>query len=941
MSIKFFKTKKECIRENEKQRGLIANYGIKKYFIVKDYGSLLGKIQETSKKSYFEFIPDTIPVKLFFDIEIFKEKNLEWYNNPRLVIDVISREYGNEYILLESHKRTVPEKQSYHIIFPNVIFSNVLGLKRQVMSSMNLLEFMKEKVIDTSVYREGLFRTLYSSKEGEDRPLMYSNNSPIKDADLDTFICNIKGENGEFYDKTLEEKVRKPLCCSRGTSEVVKRRSSIMKIEDIKNEDKLIVYEYIKMYYNYNYSDIVDYKIGDKFICIGLKDKFCRFKKMEHKSNHQYIIIDMTGSKQKCHDIDCSNDKWNAIVFDNLPTELKNMLYNTFQISVKEIECIEKAKTDYNSYVIDNFQDKNVDFEYDRSLQKFHSNADSSLQHYLLCCKCSRNKCNMKYVVEEGNSFKMICTECNSAFPNGSSIMNITDSKKYSNASNFWTQINVTNNNITYIGEESFACDVALDNSILKNKEVTDLVNQILDGHKISKISQLLKIKFNDFVFDTEWYHFNGFSWNIDKDTLILKKCILDLSIFFDKIQQHYIKKGGDNEKIIHNIKTLIIKINKPGFKKEIVEECKIFYHQDKFHLKLNSKKHLVPFTNGVFDLLENKFRITKKEDYVSLLMNYEYNIEVDNNELHEFLGKVLPVESVRKYVLKKMSECLNGDIPNTKFLMFIGNGANGKSQLLNLMKYTMSDFGEKVEVTLLTRKRNNANESNTEKIKLLGKRFAYLSEPEDSEKINISLLKELTGSEEIVARGLYEGSQTFIMEAKLFLACNELPEIKGEDNALWRRIRVIDFPSSFVESPEGEHEYMIDTTLPSRLREDVTWRQTFMNTLIHYYYQNIMEPQEVQLKTNQYKDDNDIVMEFLSEKCNISVGNKNMRVDASSLWTCFKDWMIECNRNCKIKSKQFKDRINKITKYVYEKPIRIAGITNPVQGWMGIELKK
>src|SRR6476620_4710343 len=100
---------------------------------------------------------------------------------------------------------------------------------------------------------------------------------------------------------------------------------------------------------------------------------------------------------------------------------------------------------------------------------------------------------------------------------------------------------------------------------------------------------------------------------------------------------------------------------------------------------------------------------------------------------------------------------------------MFIGSeGANGKSQLLNLMKLTMGEFGEKVEVSLLTRKRSDANQANTEKIKLCNKRYAFLSEPEDGEKINIGLLKELTGSEEIIARGLYEKSKTFIMETKL-----------------------------------------------------------------------------------------------------------------------------------------------------------------------------
>jgi P4 family phage/plasmid primase-like protien len=197
---------------------------------------------------------------------------------------------------------------------------------------------------------------------------------------------------------------------------------------------------------------------------------------------------------------------------------------------------------------------------------------------------------------------------------------------------------------------------------------------------------------------------------------------------------------------------------------------------------------------------------------------------------------------------------------------MFIGDGANGKSQLLNLMKLAMGELAEKVEVTLLTRKRNNANEANTEKIKLLNKRFAFLSEPEDGEKINIGLLKELTGSEEIIARGLYQESVSFVMETKLFLACNELPEIKGEDTALWRRIRVVDFPSRFVDDPKESNEYKIDRTLPSRMREDITWRQTFINILLEYYYKDVSEPDEVKMRTNEYRNDNSNLESWLNE---------------------------------------------------------------------------
>jgi P4 family phage/plasmid primase-like protien len=363
------------------------------------------------------------------------------------------------------------------------------------------------------------------------------------------------------------------------------------------------------------------------------------------------------------------------------------------------------------------------------------------------------------------------------------------------------------------------------------------------------------------------WYYFNGSIWRSDKESLELRKRIVKLANQFSMIKAHYEKQGGDtSNNLVKNIKSLTNKLYKPGFEEEIIKGAKMYYNDEAFIKNLNSKKHLVPFLNGVYDLLENKFRITRKEDYVNLTVNYDYS-ENDNKEVYTFLEQVLPNLGVRDYVLKKMSECLNGDIPNTNFLMFIGDsGANGKSQLLNLMKLTMGEFGEKVEVTLLTRKRNNANEANSEKIKLMYKRFAFLSEPEDGEKINIGLLKELTGSEEIVARGLYQEAVSFVLEAKLFLACNELPEIKGEDAALWRRIRVIDFPSKFVDDPSNSNEYKIDRTLPSRMREDLSWRQTFMKILLNYYFRDVKEPREVQIKTNEYRQENNDFYNWLEE---------------------------------------------------------------------------
>jgi putative DNA primase/helicase len=157
-----------------------------------------------------------------------------------------------------------------------------------------------------------------------------------------------------------------------------------------------------------------------------------------------------------------------------------------------------------------------------------------------------------------------------------------------------------------------------------------------------------------------------------------------------------------------------------------------------------------------------------------------------------------------------------------------------------------------------------------------VNKRFGFLSEPEDGEKLNIGLLKELTGSEEIVSRGLYEGSYTFVMETKLFLACNELPDInKGEDKAIWRRIRVVNFPSRFVDEPQegNNNEYMIDRSLPARMREDISWRQTFVNILLEYHFRFVPEPDAIKLSTNEYREESDEISLWVRENIKYQKG--------------------------------------------------------------------
>jgi P4 family phage/plasmid primase-like protien len=854
---------------------ILCNQNIKEYFICKTYNQFQLLIGSTKNPTYYELIRDSSLVNLFFDIEIHKTSNEEYFNDHENIVQNIKQtiikhfnQYTCKFIVLESHDPDT--KISYHIIIrlldnsqQEVYFPDVKSIKPLVVHLFK--DLTKAKVIDTSVYREGLFRTYLSSKHGQHRPLVKCH---LSDAFTfnETFVC-----------WTQTSLVVDPHLLIFSISPSKRENAHTTNIDDspihLTDEEKEIIKKFVRKSFRYRPSDIRDVILNKQYNCfnVNLNETFCHNIDREHKSNHQYIVIDTYSAKQKCHDLDCSEYKYNEIKISEFPLELNQIILKCLKVNTQEQELIEHAIQECRDYINQNFDEKIEEIQFDRTEMVFRGRSNAATIQLQGTCP----ECNVEHHISD-DGYCLKCSVCNAVFPKNQ-LIPVED--RYRNLNTFWARYNQLINNGTvnininnfYNGEEEFSCDVQLDKNIIKDKRVLKIINECLDGHKITKLAELMQYAYKNYVFTgNEWFLFDDNKWILDNKSLNFKKDILELCNLFNKIKTHYEAKSTDDVTVglIKNIKSLITKINKPQLKEDILKEAQLFYIDNEFFSKLNSKKHLVPFENGAYDLLDRKFRASKREDFINYTVKYDYDESTNKPEVHKFINSVLPVESVRDYVLKKMSECLNGDIPNTNFLMFIGDGANGKSQLLNLMKLAMGEFGEKVEVTLLTRKRNNANEANTEKIKLMNKRFAFLSEPEDGEKINIGLLKELTGSEEIVARGLYQESVSFVMEAKLYLACNELPEIKGEDTALWRRIRVIDFPSRFVDEPnkENENEYKIDKTLPSRMREDISWRQTFVNILLDYYYKDVREPLEVQLKTNEYRQENSDFYNWLDD---------------------------------------------------------------------------
>lgn len=295
---------------------------------------------------------------------------------------------------------------------------------------------------------------------------------------------------------------------------------------------------------------------------------------------------------------------------------------------------------------------------------------------------------------------------------------------------------------------------------------------------------------------------------------------------------------------------------------------------------------------------LQSTFTITRVDD------NDFYGFELDGNHLF-IMGESYTVQS----------------------------NSNGKSRLIELYQKAYGDYCCTLPIALLTQKRGSSSSASPELARARSKRFACLQEPGENERLNIGLMKEMTGGDKLYARGLYREGMEFKPQFKMILTCNHLPLVPSDDGGTWRRIRVVRFESKFCEGPDPKkpNEFPIDTTLSSKFND---WSEGFMSLLIEYYKMNITEkikePDEVLECTREYQRRNDIIADFLDSAV---VQEDSGFLQLGEAFNDFKSWLKD--EGCTDRSMRKSD----FQSYI-EKSYGKATMASKLKGWKGYKLK-
>ena len=294
-------------------------------------------------------------------------------------------------------------------------------------------------------------------------------------------------------------------------------------------------------------------------------------------------------------------------------------------------------------------------------------------------------------------------------------------------------------------------------------------------------------------------------------------------------------------------------------------------------------------------------------------------NYDIFRRDLDRFISQIIPDKDVREYTLRFLSKCLSGENRDEGFYIWTGSGGNGKSKLIELMSLVLGDYGGGLPVSLITKSRATSNSATPEMERTKGLRLVVMQEPEANESINIGLMKELTGNDKIIARGLFKEPIEFVPQFKLLLMCNDLPNIPSNDDGTWRRLEVVDFVARFVgeedkhKLDESKHVYKRDKELRNKLP---AWKLVFLGLLLDewmkYDKEGIKIPKQVNNKTKSYRNDNDIVGQWIEQTCEI-VDNRVLTNGLEQAPSCFENLFYDFKTWCQ--SQGYKSPDKKKTK--------------------------
>lgn len=300
---------------------------------------------------------------------------------------------------------------------------------------------------------------------------------------------------------------------------------------------------------------------------------------------------------------------------------------------------------------------------------------------------------------------------------------------------------------------------------------------------------------------------------------------------------------------------------------------------------ELDNHDELLGVANGVVDLRTGLLRAARREDLITKHSPIAYDPRARCPTWLRFLKRATNNDrELMRYLQRMVGYAISGLTTEQVLFFLYGSGANGKTTFIKAMEAVLGpDLACQLPYDSLVQRKQPRSSTN-DLARLQGARAVFTAEVEDGTFLAESLVKQLTGSDTITARHLYQKFVDFEPKFKLFIAGNHKPIIKGDDNGIWRRLHLVPF---VVTIPATERDPRLLGKLRAEAPGILAWA---VRGGVRWQRLGLSPPPIITDAVKEYREEMDLIGEWIKEKCNVG---PNLTLKASEGYQDYRFWAM------------------------------------------------
>lgn len=307
-------------------------------------------------------------------------------------------------------------------------------------------------------------------------------------------------------------------------------------------------------------------------------------------------------------------------------------------------------------------------------------------------------------------------------------------------------------------------------------------------------------------------------------------------------------------------------------------------------HTILNGCKNKIACKNGTIDLITGELISPRREDYLTQAVSTEFHPDSPCPNWVNFLWQIFidpttktPDHRLINYVQKLLGLALTGKATTENiFPIFFGAGGNGKSTFINCIQEVIGNsisYGADPKFLMESRQQDHP----TTLASVHGKRLIIAQEPSPGSRLDTSLIKSLTGGDQLSARRMREDLWSFTPEALVVLVSNELPLVRETTDGIWRRIVVIPFLARFQGT---DRDPLLKEKLLAEKEGILRW---LVDGAVLYAKEGLIQPHTVHTASANYRNEENVAARWFAD---CAVLDPDCKTKAITIQQNFHDWL-------------------------------------------------